>query len=76
MRFCKVDEVEIITVSNGVFRQAAAYKRTEGKVQFIYAQYGSGFIRLYRNGATSSINVRWDETDLKHKFNSIGRMVL
>lgn len=76
MRFTVIDEVNVITVCKGVYRQVAAYRRqkTKGKY-YVYAKHGSGYVILYENGTTSNPNIRWDETDLKHKFSKLGRMI-
>lgn len=76
MRFTVIDERDVIIVQKGVYKQVPVYRRQKKKGDYlVYAKYGSGFIRLYKNGTTSSPNVRWDETDLEHKFTQIGRMV-
>ncbi len=79
MRFTIIEEVDVILVSRGVFRQVRMFSRYEDKIpyhMYIYAAYGLGFIRLYKGGATSSPYVRWDETDLSHTYSQMGRMVL
>lgn len=76
MRFTIIEEVDVIMVSNGVFRQVGMFSRTEGGKTYVYAAYGSGFVRLYRNHQTSHPKIRWDETDLKVKYSTMGRMML
>ena len=75
MRFTIIEEVDVIVVSNGVFRQVKMFSRGEGRERFVYAAHGAGFIRLYQNHTTSTPRVRWEETDLKFKFNKMGRMI-
>lgn len=69
-RFHLIDEAAAILVSKGVFRQAKVYRRGDA----LYAGYGAGFIRLYRDG-TSVPNVRCEavETPLATKFDALGR---
>ena len=69
-RFHLIDEAAAILVSKGVFRQAKVYRRGSA----LYAGYGTGFIRLYRDG-TSAPNVRCEavETPLPTKFDALGR---
>lgn len=53
--FHEIPEGVVILRSRGVFRQAKVYRRAE----FIYAQFGSGFIRLLSAAGTSVPNVSW-----------------
>lgn len=76
MRFTIIEEVDVILVRNGVYRQTKMYSREEKGERFVYASYGSGYVRLYRNSTTSTPKIRWDETDLKEKYNTNGRMIL
>lgn len=76
MRFHVIDEAEVITQTNGIYRQVKMYYRTSAGEHLVYARHGTGFIRLSRNNATSVPHVRWEETDLKPKFNKLGRMTL
>lgn len=54
-----IDDAQCVLVSRGVYRQAKLYRRGEA----VYAGYGGGFIRLYREG-TSAPTVRCDAIDL------------
>lgn len=76
MRFCIIEEVEVITQHNGVYRQVAMYSRKSGEHRYIYAKYGAGFIRMYKNHTTSCPKVRWEETDLEIKDDGHGRLTL
>ncbi|MDK4730526.1 hypothetical protein [Rhizobium phaseoli] len=57
-RFHLIDEGAAILVSKGVYRQAKVYQRSGA----LFAAYGSGFIRLYRDG-TSLPNVRCEDVE-------------
>lgn len=57
-RFHVIDDAAAILVSKGVYRQAKVYRR--GKE--LFAAYGTGFIRIYKNG-TSLPNVRCEDVD-------------
>ncbi|QIG74341.1 hypothetical protein EVC08_029 [Rhizobium phage RHph_N65] len=57
-RFHIIEEGAAILVSKGVYRQAKVYQRGGA----LFAAYGSGFIRLYRNG-TSLPNVRCEDVE-------------
>ena len=76
MRFCIIEEKEAITQYNGVYRQVAMYSRKVGKYHYVYAKYGSGFIRLFKDHTTSCPRVRWEETDLEIKTDPHGRLTL
>ncbi len=54
--FTVVSEVQVITLSNGVYKNAAVYSR-DGR---LYAKDKGGFISLRSNKLTSHINVKWD----------------
>ena len=58
-RFHVIDDVAVILRSKGVYRQAKAYKRGID----LFAGYGSGFIRLYKDGGTSLPTVSWEGHD-------------
>jgi len=58
-RFHVIEDAAVILRAKGVYRQAKAYRRGIG----FYAGYGSGFIRLYRDGGTSVPNVAWEGHD-------------
>lgn len=58
-RFHVIDDVAVILRSKGVYRQAKAYRRGIA----LFAGYGSGFIRLHRDGGTSLPSVTWEGHD-------------
>lgn len=58
-RFHLIEDAAAILVSKGVFRQAKVFRRGAG----VYAAYGAGYIRLYRDG-TSLPNVRCEAVDV------------
>ncbi|AEI71058.1 hypothetical protein [EBPR siphovirus 2] len=70
--FHVIDEKTVILRSNGVFRQAKAYRRGNA----LYAGHASGFVRLLAKPNTSSPNVSWEETDVPHKCDALNRPVL
>ncbi len=67
--FSLIPDATIILRSNGVYRQAKAYSRGE----HVYAGHGSGFVRLHKQPGTSNPNILWDETDVEHKMDKLGR---
>lgn len=58
-RFHIIDDAVVILRVKGVFRQTKAYRRGLG----LYAAYGAGYVRLYRDGGTSVPTVSWDGHD-------------
>ena len=54
--FKKLDGDVVILRSGGVFRQCDLYSRADG----LYARYGTGFIRLNRDGSTSAPKIQID----------------
>lgn len=58
-RFHIIDDAAAILVSKGVYRQAKVYSRGTA----LFAAYGSGFVRLYRDG-TSMPGVRCEALDV------------
>lgn len=61
MRFEKIENITVVLVKRGVYRQVQVYSRGGD----VYAQYGGGYIRLYRGDRTSLPDVRWEDCDLK-----------
>lgn len=57
--FHEVPEGVVILRSRGVFRQAKVYRRAE----FVYAQFGSGFVRLLSAAGTTVPHVSWLDLD-------------
>lgn len=57
-RFHIIDDAAAILVAKGVYRQVKVYQRGGA----LYAAYGAGFIRLYKNG-TSLANVRCEDVE-------------
>lgn len=58
--FVEVEDGFAITFSRGVFRQVKVYSRAG----LLFAAFGSGFIRLNRDGATSHKSIRWEQIDI------------
>lgn len=54
-RFHEIPEGVVILRSRGVFRQAKVYRRGA----YVYAAFGSGFIRLLAHSGTSVPSVSW-----------------
>jgi hypothetical protein len=59
-RFHLIDEAAVILRNRGVYRQAKVFRRGEA----LYASYGAGFVRLYKDGGTSLPNLSWDEMEV------------
>ncbi len=57
--FHVVDDAQVVLRSKGVYRQVKLFAR-DGK---LYAQQGSGFIGLRREGGTTCPSVSWEEID-------------
>jgi len=72
MLFNIIDDAVVITKTKGVYNQRKVYERKG----FIYANYGSGFVRLMSNG-TASPNLTIEDIDLgfKPKYTRLGYMV-
>ncbi|CDZ55053.1 hypothetical protein [Neorhizobium galegae] len=71
-RFHIIDDAAAILITKGVYRQAKVYRRG-GE---LFAAYGSGFIRLYRNG-TSLPNVRCEDVETPgwhQSFDAFGKL--
>jgi len=58
-RFHIIEDAAAILVSKGVYRQVKVYRRGSA----LFAAYGRGFIRLYKDG-TSLPNVRCEDIDV------------
>jgi hypothetical protein len=58
MTFEKIEASSIILQSRGVFREACLYLLKDD----VYAKYGTGFVRLYASGRTTTI-LRWSELE-------------
>jgi len=73
MLFNVIPDAVIITRSKGVFNQRKVYERKG----FIYAQYGSGFIRVMSGGGTAIPNLYVDKIDLGFEpaYTRMGYMV-
>lgn len=65
--FQLIEEWAII-IRRGVYRQVdlAVWNG-------IYARHGMGWIRLSKNGVTSSSGVRWVESSCKFNYDKLGR---
>ena len=69
------DGAAILVTKAGVYRQVKLFSRG-GEV---YAGHGTGFIRLFRNGGTSTPHIRYAGLDLagaKADEDSLGRLLL
>ncbi len=58
-RFHEMDNAAAILASKGVYKQVKVFRRDKA----LYAQYGGGFIRLYKGG-TSLPNIRLDDLEV------------
>lgn len=58
--FHEIADAQIVLRSKGVFKQAKLFRRGE----YVYAAYGSGFIRLLRHSGTTVPAVSWDVDSL------------
>lgn len=67
-----LEDKAVILRANGTYRQAKAYRRGN----MLFAGYGSGFVRLLRAPGTSNPNVSWEETDVEHGADTLGRPVV
>ena len=54
-----IDDAQVILRSKGVYYQKKVYRRDRR----LYAAWGSGFIRLGGQEATSNPNVSWEALD-------------
>jgi hypothetical protein len=72
MTFTIINDAVVITRTKGVFHQRKVYERKG----FIYTAYGSGFIRLVKNG-THIPNVGIEDLDLGFTpdYTSLGYMI-
>ena len=59
-RFHKIYDAAAITLSRGVYRQSAVYRRGDN----LYVAHGSGFLRMCSGGGTSVPSVSWKCLDL------------
>lgn len=57
--FTEVQDGLVITHEKGIYRQLPLFRRD----QYVYAKVGAGFIRLYKQGATSKPNIKWVDYD-------------
>lgn len=57
--FTILEDAYAVLYSKGVYRQVKVYSRA-GKV---YAQHGSGFVRLVRGGGTTVPAIKWLELE-------------
>lgn len=70
--FHVIEDKTVILRSNGVYKQAKAYRRGTA----IYAGHGNGFVRLCAKPGTSNPNISWDETDVAYTTDKLGRLVV
>lgn len=70
--FHVIEDKAVILRANGTYRQAKAYRRGG----MLFAGYGAGFVRLLKAPGTSNPNVSWEETDVPHTFDTLGRPAL
>ncbi len=70
--FHVIDDKTVILRSKGVFKQAKVYRRGKD----LYAGAAGGFVRLHARPGTSNPNVSWEETDVEHDIDNLGRPVL
>ncbi len=63
----------ILRDRRGVFRQAKVFRRGD----FLFAGFGSGFIRLYKNNGTSTPTVFLDAlVGVNAEADTMGRLVI
>ena len=67
-----IEEKTVILRSKGVFKQAKVYRRGRD----LYAGSSGGFVKLLKQPGTSNPNVSWDETDVEHDTDNLGRPVI
>lgn len=68
------DETAIL-LSKGVYTQKDLYTCEIDDETRIYAQHGSGYILLLKDGRTSVPTIRWEKVNFVPTFNKIGRMI-
>lgn len=76
MLFSAIEDSVVILKSKGVYKQVKAYRRNG----FIYAGYGSGFIRIVKNGSVfgtsvSDINVDGFDLGFEPAYGDYGYMI-
>lgn len=57
--FHEIEETQAILRAKGVFHQVKVYRRE----QYVYAAWGSGYVRLMGSGGTSKPDVSWEHLD-------------
>jgi hypothetical protein len=67
--FHVIDDANVILRAKGVYKQAKVYHRAGG----LYAAASGGFVRLYAKPGTSNPNLSWDDIDVAHGKDSLGR---
>lgn len=70
--FHVIEDKTVILRSKGVYRQAKAYRRGDQ----LYAGFGVGFVKLCGANGTSNPNVSWEDTDVEHTKDRLGRPVV
>lgn len=55
-----IEEAQIVMRQKGIFYQKKLYRRGD----WLYANWGTGFIRIGGRSATSQPNVSWESIDL------------
>lgn len=55
--FTKHDDLQVIVLKSGVYKQCAVYKRENQ----LYAQICGGYVALSRDGVCSTPSVKWKE---------------
>lgn len=54
-----IDGAQAILFSKGVYRQTKVFRRGT----MIFAQSGSGFVRLLQGGSTTAPNIAWKDVE-------------
>jgi len=57
--FAKIEHGLVITFNKGIYRQVALYERNGN----LFAQHGSGFVKLYPEGRTGIPSMAWKDID-------------
>ena len=59
--FFPIRDGRVLIRSAGVYKHAELFKYND----FIFAKYGSGYIRLHASGTTSKTKVTWSDIELE-----------
>ncbi len=71
--FHKIDEAQVVLVSRGVYKQAAVFRRFDGKEHGLYAAASGGYVRLHGAGGTSAPRITWLDLDMDGALLRVGQ---